>query len=102
VLQDDDLGDRHQAVPVRFRAKTGQLSRRRISRGAAVAVRRHAGPRICIGAAFAQQEATLALSAITREFDLAVAPGHVIWPQQRVTLAPRGGLPMIVTRRGRG
>jgi len=60
-----------------------------------------AGPRICIGAAFAQQEATLALSAITRAFDLAVAPGHVIWPQQRVTLAPRGGLPMVARRRSR-
>lgn len=58
-----------------------------------------AGPRICIGAAFAQQEATLALSAITREFDLTVAPGHLVWPQQRVTLAPRGGLPMVVRRR---
>jgi len=61
-----------------------------------------AGPRICIGAAFALQEATLALSAITREFDLTVAPGHIVWPQQRVTLAPRGGLPVVVRRRSRG
>ena len=59
-----------------------------------------AGPRICIGAAFALQEATTALSAIIGAFDLAVAPGHVVWPQQRVTLAPRGGLPMAVRRRG--
>jgi cytochrome P450 len=58
-----------------------------------------AGPRVCIGAAFALQEATLALSAITSAFDLCVAPGHNVWPQQRVTLAPRGGLPMVVRRR---
>jgi cytochrome P450 len=61
-----------------------------------------AGPRVCIGAAFALQEATLALSAITKAFDLTVAPGHVVWPQQRVTLAPRGGLPVAVRRRNRG
>ena len=61
-----------------------------------------AGPRICIGAAFALQEATLALSAISREFELRVAPGQVVWPQQRVTLAPRGGLQMVVARRRRG
>ena len=61
-----------------------------------------AGPRICIGAAFAQQEAMLALSAITTAFDLTVAPGHLVWPQQRLTLAPRGGLPMVVRRRNRG
>jgi cytochrome P450 len=58
-----------------------------------------AGPRVCIGAAFALQEATLALSAIVSKFELQVAPGHVVWPQQRVTLAPRGGLQMVVRRR---
>lgn len=57
------------------------------------------GPRICIGAAFALQEATLALAAIMREFKLEVAPGHRVWPLQRVTLRPEGGLPMIVRRR---
>ena len=61
-----------------------------------------AGPRVCIGAAFALQEATLALSAIVREFDLQAAPGQDVWPQQRVTLAPRGGLQLVVSRRRRG
>jgi len=53
-----------------------------------------AGPRICIGAAFALQEATLTLAAIMRNFHLEMASGFAVWPLQRVTLRPRGGLPM--------
>jgi cytochrome P450 len=58
-----------------------------------------AGMRGCIGASFALQQATLAVAAITRHFELAVAPGHEVWPVHRITLRPRGGLPMIVRRR---
>jgi cytochrome P450 len=58
-----------------------------------------AGPRICIGAAFALQEATLVLGTILRHFDVALAPGTSVWPLQRLTLRPRGGLPMVLTRR---
>ncbi|HUI94476.1 MAG TPA: cytochrome P450 [Xanthobacteraceae bacterium] len=58
-----------------------------------------AGPRICIGASFALQEATLTLAAIMRSFRLAMAPGHAVWPLQRVTLRPRGGLPMRISMR---
>jgi len=58
-----------------------------------------AGPRICIGAAFALQEATLVLGTIMRDFRLALAPGTEVWPLQRLTLRPRGGLPMTLTRR---
>jgi len=59
-----------------------------------------AGPRICIGATFALQEATLVLATVMRRFRLQVAPGHAVWPVQRVTLRPRGGLPMRITARG--
>jgi cytochrome P450 len=59
-----------------------------------------AGPRICIGATFALQEATLVLATVMRRFHLQVAPGHAVWPLQRVTLRPRGGLPMRITARG--
>jgi cytochrome P450 len=58
-----------------------------------------AGPRICIGATFALQEATLVLGTIMRHFRLKLAPGFSIWPLQRVTLRPRGGLPMLITAR---
>jgi cytochrome P450 len=58
-----------------------------------------AGPRICIGAGFALQEATILLAAITRHFRLELQPGHEVRPVQRVTLRPQGGLPMILRRR---
>jgi cytochrome P450 len=58
-----------------------------------------AGPRICIGATFALQEATLVLATLMQRFELQVAPGFAVWPLQRVTLRPRGGLPMRITAR---
>jgi cytochrome P450 len=58
-----------------------------------------AGPRLCIGAAFALQEAIIVIAAIARRFRLELAPGHEVMPVQRVTLRPRGGLPMLLRRR---
>jgi cytochrome P450 len=62
-----------------------------------------AGARGCIGSVFALQEATLAVAAITRSFELRVAPDHKVWPVHRITLRPKHGLPMLVChRRGDG
>lgn len=58
-----------------------------------------AGPHVCLGASFALLEATIVLATIARHFDLRVAPGFNVAPLLRVTLRPRGGLPMIVRRR---
>jgi cytochrome P450 len=58
-----------------------------------------AGPRICIGATFAIQEAVIVLAMIMRNFNLELAPGHAVWPVLKVTLRPKGGLPMSVRRR---
>jgi cytochrome P450 len=58
-----------------------------------------AGPRVCIGSAFALQEATLALSAIVRHFRFRLAPGFEVEPLLRITLRPKGGLPMFLQRR---
>jgi cytochrome P450 len=58
-----------------------------------------AGPRTCIGSAFALQEATLVLAVLMRKFTLSLASGHEVWPLMRVTLRPAGGLPMMVRRR---
>jgi cytochrome P450 len=57
------------------------------------------GPRICIGATFALQEASIVVATVMRHFTLELAPGHAVWPVHRVTLRPSGGLPMIVKRR---
>jgi cytochrome P450 len=58
-----------------------------------------AGPRICIGASFALQEAVIMLAAICRNFRLDLVDGHEVRPVQRVTLRPEGGLPMIISGR---
>lgn len=58
-----------------------------------------AGPRKCIGATFALQEATLVLAAIVKHFRLELKPGHAVWPMLRVTLRPAGGLPMLIRKR---
>ena len=60
-----------------------------------------AGPRGCIGSAFALQEATIVVASVTRNFELRVPPGHAVWPVHRVTLRPQGGLPMAVRSRVR-
>jgi cytochrome P450 len=58
------------------------------------------GPRMCVGATFAVQEATLALAILTRQFAIDVAPGEIVWPvQKNFTMRPRGGLRMTVARR---
>lgn len=57
------------------------------------------GPRICIGATFAIQEASIVVASIVRHFTFEMAPGHTAWPELKVTLRPRGGLPMILRRR---
>jgi cytochrome P450 len=56
------------------------------------------GPRMCIGAAFALQETTIALATIMRRFTLRLAPGQSVWPRQTMTLRPRDGLHMVVRR----
>jgi cytochrome P450 len=57
------------------------------------------GPRTCIGASFAIQEASIVLATLVRNFSLQLAHGHEMWPEQKVTLRPKGGLPMIVSNR---
>jgi cytochrome P450 len=53
-----------------------------------------AGPRICIGMAFAMQEALIILRAILRRYRLELVPGFPVEPQARVTLRPKHGLRM--------
>ena len=58
-----------------------------------------AGPRVCIGMAFALQEGILLLAHLLRAFRFDLVEGEVVMPLQRVTLRPRGGLKMHVKRR---
>ena len=58
-----------------------------------------AGPRICVGAAFALQEMLLALVLIARRFRLTLADGAQVMPLARMTLRPMHGLPMRIENR---
>jgi cytochrome P450 len=57
------------------------------------------GPRMCIGAGFGLQEATIVLATIMKHFTLSLAPGQAVWPLQRFTLRPRDPLMMVVQER---
>ncbi len=58
-----------------------------------------AGPRICIGAAFAMAEAMLILATIAQRYRLRLVPGHPVEPQGLITLRARHGLAMTLERR---
>lgn len=58
-----------------------------------------AGPRVCIGASFAMQEAIIALAVLLSQYRFDTTPETKPWPVQKLTTQPQGGLPMRVTRR---
>jgi cytochrome P450 len=58
-----------------------------------------AGPRVCIGASFALQEAVIVLASVVGAARLELVPGHEVRPLHRVTLRPEGGLPMQLALR---
>jgi len=57
------------------------------------------GPRICIGNSFAMMEHAIVLAAAVRRWRLESIPSHEVRTEPRITLRPRGGLPMRVMRR---
>jgi cytochrome P450 len=56
------------------------------------------GPRLCIGASFAVMEANLLLATIAQRFHLTLVPGHPVVPQPGITLRPRHGMRMTMTK----
>jgi cytochrome P450 len=57
------------------------------------------GRRACVGQAFAELEAVLALAAISQQYRLELTPAGLPRPSAGVTLRPGRGLPMRLTRR---
>jgi cytochrome P450 len=57
------------------------------------------GARICIGNAFAMMEHAIVLAAVARRWRLRAVPGREVKTEPRITLRPRGGLPMHLERR---
>jgi cytochrome P450 len=60
------------------------------------------GPRVCIGAAFAQQEAALVLAILARQFRFEPAPGAVPEPVGRLTIRAERGIRLRIHPRGSG
>jgi cytochrome P450 len=52
------------------------------------------GPRVCIGNSFAMMEHAIVLAAVVRRWRLESIPGREVKTEPRITLRPRGGLPM--------
>lgn len=57
------------------------------------------GPRMCIGASFSMMEIQLVLSMIIREYRFELIPGQDIDIHPLITLTPRNGIMMKVTKR---
>ncbi|MDO5371144.1 cytochrome P450 [Paracoccus sp. (in: a-proteobacteria)] len=57
------------------------------------------GPRICIGANFALQEAAIILATLLSRFDFALVPGRDPRPRMILTLRPEGGVWLRATPR---
>ncbi len=57
------------------------------------------GPRVCMGAAFALQEATLILASLVREYRISVLPDHEPQPVGRLTIRSANGVKLRLNRR---
>lgn len=58
-----------------------------------------AGPRICVGAAFATMEAVMSLAKLVRDYDIEIPSDCYPKPLMTVTLRPEGGVPARLVRR---
>ena len=57
------------------------------------------GPRVCLGAAFALQEAVIVLATIMRDWKVSPVEGHVPKPVARLTLRSENGIRLAMERR---
>jgi cytochrome P450 len=57
------------------------------------------GPRICIGMGFAWMEGVLLLATIGRRWSMRLAPGQKVEPYPRITLRPKNGVRVRLSRR---
>jgi cytochrome P450 len=57
------------------------------------------GPRVCLGASFALQEAALILSSLVRHWRLEAVPGHVPVPVGRLTIRSANGVRVVLHKR---
>ncbi|WP_370307562.1 cytochrome P450 [Sphingobium abikonense] len=53
------------------------------------------GPRVCVGAGFAQQEVMTVIASVVRRFQISVPAGFTPEPISRLTIRPRTGMPLM-------
>jgi cytochrome P450 len=58
-----------------------------------------AGPRVCIGAAFATMECTFVIAMLAQHFRFAMSTDNPVVPHASMTLRPRGGMPVRISAR---
>ena len=58
-----------------------------------------AGPRVCIGNAFAMTEARLILATVAQRYKLSLEPNQKVLPVQVITVKPKGTVRMKLQRR---
>jgi cytochrome P450 len=58
-----------------------------------------AGARVCLGLRFGLIEGILCLATLAQRFEARLQPGHQVGLECRLTLRPRGGLPMLLEPR---
>ncbi len=56
------------------------------------------GPRVCVGAGFAQQEVMTVIASVIRRYRIAVPAGFKPEPISRLTIRPRTGMPLRFER----
>jgi cytochrome P450 len=59
------------------------------------------GPRRCIGEGFAWMEGILVLATVAQNWRLRLEPGHTVALKPAITLRPKHGIRMVVSRRHR-
>lgn len=57
------------------------------------------GPRVCIGEQFAWMEGVLLIATLAQHWKLSLAKGQMVEPRAMITLRPRYGMRMVITRR---
>jgi cytochrome P450 len=83
----------HAFDPDRFQTPEGQAAAR------CAYIPFSAGDRVCVGAGFAMQEATLLIAEVVRRFELSPEPGHTPEPVARLTLRSGNGVRLRVKAR---
>lgn len=58
-----------------------------------------AGPRVCVGAAFAVMEAVIALATLVRDYEITPVPECRPKLKMKITLRPDGGIPVTIRPR---